>query len=166
MWPDRDGVARGIGGEHVERLLRRDADAAPLSHCEVVVAAMAAERAARAVEQLALALAQPAVAAEKVRLALAGEEAEVLTLRLAGHGEVMPGGDLAHLWLGQLGQREAQLLEHPRRQGGQHVALVLLGVRSRSEEGAGVVLDDAGVVPGDEMSGADALRQVDHGGKA
>ncbi len=45
---------------------------------------MAAERAAGAVEDGAVAVAQAAVAAQEAALALAGEEAEVLALGLAG----------------------------------------------------------------------------------
>ena len=65
---------------------------------------MAAERAAGAVDDGALALAQAAVAAQEAALALAGEEAEVLALGLAGDREAVAGGDLAHLGLGQLGR--------------------------------------------------------------
>ena len=105
---DGDGVGGGVGGEHVERLRRGDADPAALADGEVVVAAVAAEGAAGGVDDRAVALAQAAVAAEEAALALAGEEAEVLALGLAGDGEAVAGGDLPHLGLGQLGQREAE----------------------------------------------------------
>src|SRR4051794_10926215 len=122
---DGDGVGGGVGGEHVEGLRGGDADAAALADGEVVVAAMAAEGAAGGVEDRAVALAQAAVAAEEAALALAGEEAEVLALGLAGDGEVVAGGDLADLGLGQLGEREAEAAEQLRRERREHVALVL-----------------------------------------
>src|SRR5689334_24452312 len=120
------------------------------------MAAVASEPPSRAVEEVALALVHAAVSLQEVGLALTGEEAEVLTLGLARDGEVMAGGDLAHLRLGQLGERKAQSPEHRRRQRRQHVALVLLLVGRRGQEGALAVLDDARVVAGDEVFGAES----------
>ena len=55
------------------------------------------------------------MAAQERALALAGEEAEVLALgACAATGEPGAGGDLAHLGLGQLGEREAQPAEQSR----------------------------------------------------
>ena len=159
---DGDRVRGGVGGEHVERLRRGDADPAPLADREVVVAAMAADRLAGAIEHRALALAEAAVAAQEPRLALAGEEAEVLALGLLGDGEAVAGGDLAHLGLAQLGQREAQPVQHRRRQRGEHVALVLVAVRGGGEQRTVAVLDDPRVVAGDEVVGAEPLGEVDH----
>ena len=100
--------AVGVGGEHVERLGSGDADPAALADREVVVARVTADRAAGAIEH-----ARPRDRAGRrggggTPLALAGEEAEVLALGLAGDGEAVAGGDLPHLGLGQLGEREAQ----------------------------------------------------------
>ena len=161
---DGDGVRLRVLVEDVERLRSRDPEAAPLADGEVMVAAMAAELAAGAVDDVSLAFQEAAVAAQEVGLALAGEEAEVLALGLAGDREGVAGGDLPHLRLGQLGQREADALEDRRRQRRQHVALVLLRVRRRGEQQPLAVVDEAGIVAGDEMAGAEASRQVDHRG--
>src|SRR3954451_6742288 len=123
---------------------------------------MGAEPAAAAADDRPLALAEAAVALEEPRLALAGEEAEVLALRLAGDLEALAGGDLAHLRLAQLGEGEAHPVEQRRRQGGEHVALVLGLIGGRREQRPRLVLDDAGVMPGDEVGGAEALGEVDH----
>ena len=105
---DRDRVPRGIGGDHVGGLVQRDAVAAALADGEVVVAAMAAESPAGAVDDVALAIDEAAVAAEEAALALAGEEAEVLATRASSRREAVAGGDGADLVLGHLGQREAE----------------------------------------------------------
>ena len=67
-----------------------------------------AEHAGRAIDDRARAVAEAAVAREERALALAGEKAEVLALGLVGDREPGRGGELAHLGLGQLGEREAQ----------------------------------------------------------
>ncbi len=160
--PDRDRVRGRVGGQHVHRLLGAAADAAALADREVVVAAVAPDRPAGAVDQIALALAQAAVAAQEVGLALTGEKAEVLALGLASHGKLMAGGDLAHLGLGQLGEREAHPVEQAGRQRRQHVALVLVLVGGGGEQAGRRHRDDPRVVAGDEVGGADPARQVDH----
>ena len=159
---DRDGVGGGVGGEHVERLRRGDADAAALADGEVVVAAVAADRAPGAVEDGAGGVAKTAVAAQEPALALAGEEAEVLALGLARDRQPVAGGDLPHLGLGQLGEREAKPAEQLGRQRRQHVALVLGAVGGGGEQRAVGVLDDPRVVAGQQVRGAEPLGEVDH----
>ena len=93
----------------------------------------------------------------KPLLALAGEEAEVLGLGLLRDREAVPGGDRAHLVLGHLGEREAEPAEQVRRQRGEHVALVLGGVDAGREQRPSVVLDDPGVVAGQQARRAEPL---------
>ena len=81
---------------------------------------------------------------------------------LLGDLEAVAGGDRAHLGLVQLGEREAHAVEQPRRQRGEHVALVLGLVGRGREQRAGAVVDDARVVAGDELVGAEPLGEVDH----
>ena len=77
------------------------------------MAAMTAENAAAAIDDLALALAQARRGGQEGALALAGEEAEVLALALRGHREARVRRDAPNLGLGQLGEREAQVGEGP-----------------------------------------------------
>src|SRR6476661_334493 len=86
---DRDRVADRVGAEHIERLPGGHAQAASLADCEVVLPAVAAERATPAVDHVAAAVAQTAVAAQELALAAAGEEAEVLALGLACNRQSM-----------------------------------------------------------------------------
>ena len=72
----------------------------------------------------------------------------------------MPGGDLAHLGLGQIREREAEAGQQRRRERGEHVALVLGRVGRGGEQRPGAVVDDAGVVAGDEARGAEPLGEV------
>ena len=74
----------------------------------------------------------------------------------------MAGGDLPHLGLGQLGEREAQPPEQVGGQRRQHVALILGLVDRRGEQRPVAVVDDPRVVAGDEMGGAEPIGQVDH----
>ena len=159
---DGDRVRRRILRGHVEGLGRRDADSAALADGEVVVAAVAADHAARAVEDVALAVVEVAVAPQESGLALAGEEAEVLALGLAGDREFVAGCDLPHLGLGQLGQRETEPRQHRRRQAGEHVALVLGRVGAGGEQRAVLVADDSRVVAGDQPFGSEPFGEVGH----
>ena len=90
------------------------------------------------------------MAGEERALALAGEEAEVLALALGGHRQARGGGELAHLGLRQVGEREAQPLERRGSQRREHVGLVLGGVGGRGEQRALAVVDDPRVVAGRE----------------
>src|ERR1700761_6763397 len=122
---DRDRVGGGVGGDDVPRLVQRDTDPAALADGEVVVAAVAAELAAGAVDDGALAVDQVAVTAEEALLALTCEEAEVLRLGLLRDRQPVPRGDGPDLVLGHLGEREPEPPEQFRRQRREHVALVL-----------------------------------------
>ena len=117
-----------------------------------------------AVEEIALAVAETAVPAQEGALALAGEEAEVLALRLAGNREAVALGQRADLGLGKVGQREAKPLEKLGGQGGEHVALVLGGVRGRRQQRPLGVGDRACVVTGDEVDCPDPVREGEHRG--
>ena len=118
--------------EHVERLLGVDAEPLALTDGELVLAAVAAERAPGAVDDRPRPLAHAAVAREERRLAGAGQEAEVLRLALIGDGQAGVAGERAHLRLGQLAEREAHPRDGGRRERGEHVRLVLGGVGCRS----------------------------------
>ena len=60
------------------------------------------------VDDLAGALIEPGLPAQELALSLTGEEAEVLALGPARDLELRPGGDLPHLRLGELAEREAK----------------------------------------------------------
>ena len=120
-----DAVRTHVGGEHVERLRRGDAEALALADREVVRAAVQREHGAVAVDDLAGAVVEAGVAGQERGLAGAGQEAQVLRLGLGGHGQPGLGGQRAHLRLGQLPEREAQPRERRGRDGREHVGLVL-----------------------------------------
>ena len=98
----------------------------------------------------------------KPLLALAGEEAEVLGLGLLRDREAVAGGDGADLVLGHLGEREAEPAEQLRRQRREHVALVLGRVGAVGEQRPLGVLDDPGVVAGDQPRRPEPLGEVEH----
>ena len=81
---DDDAVGAGVGGEHVERDRRGQADALALPDREAVMAGVRSEDLAVGIGDLALAVGEAAVTGEEAGLALAGEEAEVLALGLVG----------------------------------------------------------------------------------
>ena len=160
---DRDRVGGGVGGEHVERLRRGDADPAALADGEVVVAAVAADGAAGAVEHVALALAQAAVAAQEARACPGrrgsrgpGSRACLATARPWRAAISRTSGLVSSV----SGKREPA--EQRRRQRREHVALVLGLVGGGGEQRPVAVLDDARVVAGDEAVGAEPLGEVDH----
>ena len=96
---------------------------------------MLAQPAAAAIDDLPGALRQAAVAGEEGALALAGEKAQVLALGLARHRQPRAGGELAHLGLGELGEREAKARERFRSQSREHVGLILGGVGGGAQQG-------------------------------
>src|SRR3954447_1627162 len=104
-------VGLGVGPEHVERLAAADAQAAPLTDREVVMALVLAEAPPPPIDHVARALLETGVTAQELALALTGEEAEVLALGTTRHLEPGLRGDGAHLGLGQLAQREAKAAE-------------------------------------------------------
>src|SRR4051812_44970097 len=85
--PGDHPIRLGVGAEHVERLARAHPEAAALTDCEVVVAAVRAEGASRAIHDLPGSVFETGVAAQKLAFALSGEEAEVLALGPARHLE-------------------------------------------------------------------------------
>ena len=86
------------------------------------------------IDQLAWALSKPAVARQEASPVRAGEEAEVLGVRLACDREPRFGGDPPDLRLGQLAEWEAQPRERLGRQRGEHVGLVLGGIGGRAQQ--------------------------------
>ncbi len=97
------------------------------------------------------------------RLAVgAGEEAEVLRVAAPGDREARLAGELAHLGLLELAEREAQARERGGREPGEHVALVLGGVGCGPQQRALAVVTDARVVTGRERARPEAGRQLDH----
>ena len=132
--PHGHGVARGVGGEHVERLASAEPEPAPLTDRVVVVSAVLAEPLAVLAEDRARALPESAVARQERAATDAGQEAQVLRVGLAGHRQPVGRGELADLRLRQLPEREAQPRERRRRQAGEHVALVLGRVGGDAQE--------------------------------
>ncbi len=108
------------------------------------------------------AAADPSVPCEE-RLAVgAREEAEVLRVALARHGEPRLGGDLAHLALLQLAEREAQAAQRVRRETGEHVALVLGEVRGCHQQRLGAGAVHARVVARGERVRAEPRAELEH----
>ena len=102
------------------------------------------------------------MALEERALADAGEKAEVLALGRRRDREPGGGGDLAHLRLGQVGEREAKPRERARRERREHVGLVLGGIGRSDEQRPLRVLGDARVMTGREAAGTEAVGERDH----
>ena len=95
------------------------------------------------------------MALEEVAVAGAGEETQVLRVRLARDGEPGALGELARLLLAQAAEREAQPRERAGRERGEHVALILALVGGDPEQwhrrlGAGLGVEHPRVVAGRE----------------
>ena len=107
---DGDRVRLDVGGGDVERLAAAAAGPhpAPLADGVRVRAAVAGDGAPGEIERAPGALARAAVALEERLTAGAGEEAEVLRVGRARDRQPLALGQLAHLRLGQLAEREAQ----------------------------------------------------------
>src|SRR5579875_2933981 len=177
--PDGDGVRAGVGREHVQRPTggrgrgrgdgRGDAEAAALADGVGVRARVLAERVTALVEDRAGPADEPAVAREEVALAGAGEEAEVLGLALARDRQSLAPGELAHLRLVHVTEREAQPRERARRERGEHVALVLALVGGGAQQRARVLVlagiaggRHARVVAGGERLRPERARELEH----
>jgi len=168
----RDGVGRQrLPGAHghrvrarvlaqdVERLAPADPEAAPLADGVLGVAAVAAERRSRAIDDAPRPCALAAVAGEERRAPGPGEEAQVLGVGGTRHGEPGLLGQRAHVRLVQLAQREAQPGDRRRLQRREHVALVLERVGGGADQPVG---RDPRVVPGRQRLRAEAIGQCDH----
>ncbi len=123
-----DAVAGGLGPQHVERLLGGDAEPSALADGVAVMAAVTCRARGRRCRRSPRLLLDPGVAGEEGGAAGAGEEAEVLRVGLGGDRQLRLGGQLAHLRLRQLAEREAHPRERVGRERGEHVGLVLPGV--------------------------------------
>ena len=161
--PNDHAVARGVLGQHVERLGGGHADPPPLPDREGMVAVVATQHRAVAVHHLAArgrrAQSAAAVAAHEGARAGAGQEAQVLALALVGHRQPGGAGQLAHARLGELAHREPQPLQFVGPEPGEHVALVLAGVGAGAHQRALRVAADARVVPGGQRPGPQPRRQ-------
>ncbi len=100
--------------------------------------------------------------AQELPLSLTGQEAEVLALGPAGHLQLRPGGDLAHLGLGQLGERKAQAGQGSGAQRREHVGLVLRVIGGAGQQRARAVVGDPRVMARDEPRRPQAVGQGDH----
>ena len=109
-------------------------------------------------------LAQPAVTREEPGPGRPGEEAQILGVRLVGHGQPGLGGDLPDLRLGQLSEREAEPTERVGGERGEHVGLILCAIDGDAQERSGWVLlvGDPRVVPGGEGVSAEVLGELEH----
>ena len=105
-------------------------------------------------------LARAAVPREERLAARPGEEAQVLRVRCARDRQPLALGEVPHLRLRQLPEREP----HPRdagwRECGEHVRLVLRRVGGRADQ---AVVRDARVVAGGQVRRAQAAGEVEHG---
>src|SRR5919106_563185 len=155
-------IRDGIRGEDVQGLAAPHPDPLALTDREVVMAAVGPDPATGPVDDLAGALIEPGVPAQELALSLTGEEAEVLALGPARHLELRAGGNLTHLRLGELAEREAKAGERGRAKAGEHVGLILGVVHRRREQGAGAVVGDPGVMAGGELRRAESVGERDH----
>src|SRR5215831_19245881 len=146
----------GVEPHHVERLARRDAEAAALADREVHDAAMTAEHAAGEVDNVAgnrRARQQPL---DHIGVAAGRDETDILAVLLVGDRKAEAAREFAHLCLGLVAEwkaHEVELLTRGREQEIALVALLLTGAKER----AGAAREPARhhVVPGRERLGAE-----------
>src|SRR5436190_12569791 len=155
---DDDRVRLRLRAQRVERLRRGDAEALPLAGREAPVPAVASELTAVLVHERARARVEP-LALEEGTVVVAGQEARLLALAAPRDREAGALGLRPRLALGLIAERERDAPELAWVEPGQHVRLILLWIRRPREQGAPAVLDDTGVVAGDEHVGAGAARE-------
>ena len=86
------------------------------------------------------------ITAQKVVVVYLAEEADALRVLAVGAGQVSLVGDVAHLALHQVPNREHQLADLFEFELGEEIGLVFYGVFGRGKEGRAVHLGDGGVV--------------------
>src|SRR5262245_22423355 len=133
--PDHDRVASRVDLDHVERLSRRDAEAAPLPDRVMHDAAVPADLTSRAIEDRARARLAD-VLLDEAGVVVVGHEADLLTLRLVGREQAERARPLAHFGLGQPLEWEAAAAEQLLSQRVEDVALVLARVAAARERPA------------------------------
>ena len=102
-----------------------------------------------------------ALAREEVVERTAAEEADVLALARGRGGHARRSGLGAHGGLGRVAERQPQAREHGGRDAREHVRLILGVVGAARHERAAVALDEARVVAGRDVPGAQPLGRVD-----
>ena len=153
---DDERVRRGVRAERVQRLGRRDADAAALARRVAPDAVVPAELAAVLVDDRSVGRLE-AAALEEGAVVVAGEEARLLALAALGDVEAGGGRLGAGLGLRQLAERELDPVELRRVERGEHVRLVLVGIGRAREQPPAAALDDPRVVTGPELRRAGPL---------
>ena len=93
---------------------------------------------------------------EERAVIVAGEEAGLLTLAPAGHGEACPRGFGPGLGLRVHAERKRDPVQLRGVEPREHVGLILLRVRSSREQAPAPVVDDPGVVPRRQLLGPGA----------
>ncbi len=143
-------LARDVGARDVERLVvAADADAAALTDGEARARRDGARACGPSPSTMAPGRARgPPWRARNASRPVPGQEAEVLGIGLARDRQALALGDLAHLRLRQLAEREAHARDRRRREPGEHVGLVLGRVGGSAQQ---AVLADARVVAGREL---------------
>ncbi len=130
---DEDGVRARIGSEGVDGLSGGNAEAAPLAGREPPEAVVAPELPPLGVEHGPFATFEP-VAGQEVAVVVAGEEAGLLALAPRRGGKPGRARLGTRLVLPLLAEREPEPGQDARIHAGEHVRLVLLGIRPSGEE--------------------------------
>ena len=155
---DHDPVRVGLQADHVERRLRTaQPQAAALADGVVDDAVVAAGHAAVRIDDLAGLGGARAQGLHDPGVGAVRHEADVLAVRLGGHGEAQAPGQRAGLGLGPSAQGKAQELELLSRGREQEIALVAAGIGGAVQLGPVSARDPAHVVAGGQRLGAQVL---------
>ena len=157
---DDERVRGCVRAERVCGLVGADPDPAPLAGREAPDAVVPTDLGPALVDDRPC-IGGQTLPLEEGAIVGAGEEAGLLALLPARHGQPGRGRLVARRLLSLAAERERDPVEQPRVDGGEHVRLILGGVGAAGDEPDAVALDDPGVVPRPEDLAAGPGREVD-----
>ena len=165
--PDDQGVVVRLHADHVQRLRRGDAQAAPLTHGVKRQTLMLAEHLAGGIDDWPRSKGfrlQPRP--QKRPVIAAGNETDLLALRLRCHLEAELRGHVPHLLLAEVAERKQGVTELLLGQIEEEIRLVLAGIPAAADVVPAVVSSHhAGVMAGGHAAGAKLLRPLLQGGE-
>ena len=158
-------IARGIGGDDVQRVGGGDAKPLALAHRVAPVTVVRAQHGAVGAHDLPR-LGREPLALEEGRVPAHTHEAHVLTLHRVG-GRQAPGrGQRTHVILGHVAERQQQALEHVTGEAREHVALILGAVRGGGQHRGASRAFDPRVVAGGQPMRPEHRRRLGENAKA
>ena len=156
----------GLDADDVERLgLAADLDPAALADGEMDDAAMLPEHAAVEVDDVAGGRGLGPQLLDQAGIVAVGDEADVLAVGLGGDAEARVLGEPPDLALGQVAEREAQIIELLARGAVEEIALVAIRVGGACNSARPSLDDPPHIMAGREAVGAKLAREGDQIGE-